>query len=229
MTEAEPRSDFGSTKNNTELTHKGEVWGVYCEYFGENWPYHTKIALYHNIQLQIIGLGQERRNSSASAMELHLACTNSSKWLAHLSSASFAFRSASSFSFRLISLAEAFWLSRSFRSRSSRSALNSGSRSVFVLFNLLTISFIRFSTWMFLTYKNKLTFEFEGLFQYGLTPSMLLTKPLDLNCKIRFFHNSTCATVWGCNFSYRFVILAWWCYVMSQNWINTGSHNNLSS
>ena len=35
---------------------------------------------YKEVQYQIDGLVQERRNSSALAMELHLSCTNPSKW-----------------------------------------------------------------------------------------------------------------------------------------------------
>ena len=38
-TEAEYQPHAGSTKETPYLTLKGEIWGVFCEYFWENLPY----------------------------------------------------------------------------------------------------------------------------------------------------------------------------------------------
>ena len=42
--EREP--DFTLTTNTPYLAHKGELWGAYCEYFGQNWPPHNSTALH---------------------------------------------------------------------------------------------------------------------------------------------------------------------------------------
>ena len=46
MTEAEYKSKFGPTKYTTYLTLTGELWGVFCENFGENWLRYNGTALY---------------------------------------------------------------------------------------------------------------------------------------------------------------------------------------
>ena len=46
-THAEYESDPGSTKDIPYLALTGELWGVFCEYFWENWPRYNGTALYH--------------------------------------------------------------------------------------------------------------------------------------------------------------------------------------
>ena len=46
VTDAEQKSEFVFTKDNPCLALTGELWGVYCEYFGENWPRYNGTALY---------------------------------------------------------------------------------------------------------------------------------------------------------------------------------------
>ena len=46
MTVAEHKSDFKLTKEVSYLTLQGELWGVYCDNLGGNWPYYNSIALY---------------------------------------------------------------------------------------------------------------------------------------------------------------------------------------
>ena len=38
VTEAEHKLEFRLTKDTPYLTLLGELWGVFCEDFGENWP-----------------------------------------------------------------------------------------------------------------------------------------------------------------------------------------------
>ena len=45
---AEHVSDFNLTRDTPHLALTGELWGVYCEDFGENWPHHNGTALFHN-------------------------------------------------------------------------------------------------------------------------------------------------------------------------------------
>ena len=45
-TEAGYQSDAESTKDSPYLALMGELWGVFCEYFGENWPRNNGTALY---------------------------------------------------------------------------------------------------------------------------------------------------------------------------------------
>ena len=51
--EEEYQSDVGSTKDSPYLALTGEVWGVFCEYFWENWPRYNSIALYFAIYHKI--------------------------------------------------------------------------------------------------------------------------------------------------------------------------------
>ena len=46
MTGAELKSDFKFTTDSPYLALTGELWGVYCEDFGENWPSYNGTALY---------------------------------------------------------------------------------------------------------------------------------------------------------------------------------------
>ena len=47
MTAAESDSDFRITTDTPYLTLTGELWGVFCEDFGENWLlYNGTTALY---------------------------------------------------------------------------------------------------------------------------------------------------------------------------------------
>ena len=77
-------SEFVITKDTPYLTLRGELWGVVCEDFEENWPsyngntlyFEGKSPCYNRTALYIDGLVQERRYSSALAMELRLSCTN---------------------------------------------------------------------------------------------------------------------------------------------------------
>ena len=52
MTTAERKSDFNITTDTPYLTLKDELWGVYCEHFGENWPCYNSTALYIDTLLQ---------------------------------------------------------------------------------------------------------------------------------------------------------------------------------
>ena len=46
LAEVQHKSDFQFTKDTPCLDLAGELWGVYCENFGENWPHQNGIALY---------------------------------------------------------------------------------------------------------------------------------------------------------------------------------------
>ena len=46
MTTAKHNPDFGFPNDTPYLAFPGELWGVYCEYFGENLPPYNGIALY---------------------------------------------------------------------------------------------------------------------------------------------------------------------------------------
>ena len=46
MTAAEHVSDFNLTTDTPHLALTGELWGVYCEDFVENWPCYIGTALY---------------------------------------------------------------------------------------------------------------------------------------------------------------------------------------
>ena len=43
---AEYKSDFKFTRDNPYLARTGELWSVFCEYFGGNWPRYNGTALY---------------------------------------------------------------------------------------------------------------------------------------------------------------------------------------
>ena len=45
MTAAEHNLDFELTRNTPYLTLTNELWDVFCEYFGENWPCYKGTAL----------------------------------------------------------------------------------------------------------------------------------------------------------------------------------------
>ena len=45
MAAAERKSDFKLTTDTPYLALTGERWGVYCEYFGENWPRYNGIVV----------------------------------------------------------------------------------------------------------------------------------------------------------------------------------------
>ena len=44
--ESEYQSDAGWTKDTPYLALMGELWGDFCEDFGENWPRYDGTALY---------------------------------------------------------------------------------------------------------------------------------------------------------------------------------------
>ena len=44
-TQTEHQSDAGSTKDTPYLALTGELWGVFSEYFLENWPRYNGTAL----------------------------------------------------------------------------------------------------------------------------------------------------------------------------------------
>ena len=44
---AESETDFGITRDSPYLTLMGELWGVYCEEFGENCLRHKNTTLYY--------------------------------------------------------------------------------------------------------------------------------------------------------------------------------------
>ena len=46
MTATERVSDFNLTTDTPHLALMGELWGVYCEDLGENWPRYNDSALY---------------------------------------------------------------------------------------------------------------------------------------------------------------------------------------
>ena len=45
---AESESDIRITTDTTYFALTVELWGVYCEDFGENWPCYNSTALYHH-------------------------------------------------------------------------------------------------------------------------------------------------------------------------------------
>ena len=47
--QTEHQSDAGSTKDTPYLALTGELWGVFSEYFWENWPRYNGTALYLDI------------------------------------------------------------------------------------------------------------------------------------------------------------------------------------
>ena len=46
MTEAEYKSEFEHTKDTPYLGLTGELWGVFCKDFGENWLRYNSTGLY---------------------------------------------------------------------------------------------------------------------------------------------------------------------------------------
>ena len=46
MAAAERKSDFKHTPDTPYLALTGELWGVYCEDLGENWPRYNGTELY---------------------------------------------------------------------------------------------------------------------------------------------------------------------------------------
>ena len=46
ITVAESQSDIRITTDTPYLALTGELWGVYCEDLGENWPRYNGTALY---------------------------------------------------------------------------------------------------------------------------------------------------------------------------------------
>ena len=46
MTAVEQKSDTELTRDTPYLALTGELWGVYCEDLGENWPRYNGTALY---------------------------------------------------------------------------------------------------------------------------------------------------------------------------------------
>ena len=51
MTTAENRPDFELTNDTLYFTLTGELWVVYCEDLGENWPSYNDIVLYIMMEL----------------------------------------------------------------------------------------------------------------------------------------------------------------------------------
>ena len=49
-TEVVYKSEFESTKDTPYLALTGELWGVYCEEFEENWPCYNSAALYSTLR-----------------------------------------------------------------------------------------------------------------------------------------------------------------------------------
>ena len=45
-TQADYKSDAVSTKDAQYIALTGELWGVFCKYFWENWPRYNGTALY---------------------------------------------------------------------------------------------------------------------------------------------------------------------------------------
>ena len=60
MTDVEYKSEFEYTKDTTYLAITGELWGVFCEDFGENWPRYNGTVLYIEY---VNESGQERQYS----------------------------------------------------------------------------------------------------------------------------------------------------------------------
>ena len=52
--EAEYESDAGSTKDTPYLALMGELWGVFCGYFWENWPRYNGTALYIPVGFEVV-------------------------------------------------------------------------------------------------------------------------------------------------------------------------------
>ena len=52
MTGAELKADFKLTKDIPYRALTGELWGVYCEDLGENWPRYNGTTLYCGISWQ---------------------------------------------------------------------------------------------------------------------------------------------------------------------------------
>ena len=46
MTEVKYKSGVISTEDIPYLALTGELWGVFCEHLGENWPHYNGTALY---------------------------------------------------------------------------------------------------------------------------------------------------------------------------------------
>ena len=83
-------------KRHPYLALTGELWGVFCEYFGENWPWYNSTALYissfnpyqcilhiHNIPVL---LGPPSRNTIISVPALTTIQHTSSLWSSKINS-----------------------------------------------------------------------------------------------------------------------------------------------
>ena len=57
----EYQSDVGSAKDTPYLALSGELWGVFCEYFWENWPHYNGTTQY-NFMLPKINSAQQGPN-----------------------------------------------------------------------------------------------------------------------------------------------------------------------
>ena len=84
----ENKSDFELPKDILYGTFTGRLYGVYCEYLGENDSVRTALDyIYHlgwpmsPLQFHIDGLAQDCSNSCALAMELLQSCAKPSTWL----------------------------------------------------------------------------------------------------------------------------------------------------
>ena len=42
----EHRADFELTKDSPYITLMGELWGIYCEYFGKYWLFYNGTTMY---------------------------------------------------------------------------------------------------------------------------------------------------------------------------------------
>ena len=53
ITVAESETDFRITAHTAYLALRGELWGVFCEDFGEKWPRYNSTALYMSVDIVI--------------------------------------------------------------------------------------------------------------------------------------------------------------------------------
>ena len=76
VTAAERVSDFNLTTDTPHLALKGELWGVYCEEFEENWPCYKGTTLYTidhcNITVWILAGNYISFTIAAGLIRLHM-------------------------------------------------------------------------------------------------------------------------------------------------------------
>ena len=70
VTEVEYKSEFESTKGTTYLALTFGLWGVFSEYFGENWPRYNGPVLYFILIMYHVSILSSYQNCHTSLIVL---------------------------------------------------------------------------------------------------------------------------------------------------------------